>query len=52
LERPDGTLMRDTVTFRSPCGPIGRIVDRLFMREYLRRLIDERGDVLQTALED
>jgi ligand-binding SRPBCC domain-containing protein len=51
LEHPKGTLMRDTVTFRSPFGPIGRIVDRLFMREYMRRLIDERGDVLQASLE-
>ncbi|MCS3843080.1 SRPBCC family protein [Microbacterium sp. AK031] len=48
---PQGTLMRDTITFRSPFGPIGALVDRLFMREYMRRLIDERGAVLATALE-
>lgn len=50
-EHPEGTLMRDTITFRSPFGPIGTLVDRLFMREYLRRLIDERGAVLQASLE-
>ncbi|MGY1550621.1 SRPBCC family protein [Microbacterium sp. A588] len=50
-EHPDGTLMRDTVTFRSPFGPIGALVDRLFLREYMRRLIDERNDALATALE-
>lgn len=50
-EHPDGTLMRDTITFRSPFGPIGALVDRLFMREYMRRLIDERNQVLAQTLE-
>ncbi|MGM7678500.1 SRPBCC family protein [Microbacterium sp. A94] len=50
-EHPDGTLMRDTVAFRSPFGPIGALVDRLFLREYMRRLIDERNDALAAALE-
>lgn len=48
---PQGTLMRDTITFRSPLGPIGRLVDRLFMREYMRRLISERNDVLAAEVE-
>lgn len=50
-EHPQGTLMRDTITFRSPVGPIGRLVDRLFMREYMRRLIDERNQTLARSLE-
>jgi len=50
-EHPDGTLMRDIVTFRSPFGPIGALVDRLFMREYMRRLIEERNDQLTTEVE-
>ena len=50
-EHPEGTLMRDTVTFRSPFGPIGALVDRLFMRKYLRRLIDERNVILATEVE-
>lgn len=48
---PRGTLMRDTVTFRSPLGPIGRVVDRLFMREYMRRLIVERNETLAAEVE-
>lgn len=51
-EHPEGTLMRDTVTFRSPFGPLGTLVDRLVMREYLRRLIAERNDVLAAEVED
>ena len=50
-EHPQGTLMRDTITFRSPFGPLGRLVDRLFMRSYMRRLIDERNEVLASEIE-
>ncbi|WP_144792968.1 SRPBCC family protein [Microbacterium paludicola] len=51
LPHPEGTIMRDTVTFRSPFGPIGTLVDRILMREYLRRLIDDRGAVLAASVE-
>ncbi|WP_194420686.1 SRPBCC family protein [Microbacterium abyssi] len=51
LEHPDGTLMRDTITFHSPFGPLGALVDRLFMREYLRRLIEERNRVMAVSVE-
>lgn len=51
-EHSDGTLMRDTITFRSPFGPIGALVDRAFMRTYLRRLIDERNRILAISVED
>lgn len=50
-KHPRGTLMRDTVTFHSPFGPIGAIVDRLFMREYIRRLIDERNEIVAVSVE-
>lgn len=50
-EHPEGTLMRDTVTFRSPFGPLGRLVDRLFLRSYMRRLIDERNELLAAEIE-
>lgn len=51
IEHPRGTLMRDTVTFRSPFGPVGRLVDALFMREYMRRLIAGRNRALAAAAE-
>lgn len=51
-EHSEGTRMRDTITFRSPFGPIGALIDRLFMREYMRRLIDGRAQVLAEALEN
>ena len=40
------TLMRDEIMFRSPFGPIGRVVDALVMRRHLVRLIQQRGDTL------
>lgn len=43
---PDGTLMRDTITFRSPAGPLGRAVDAAVMRRYLIRVIEERNDAI------
>lgn len=52
VEHPDGTLMRDTITFRSPFGPIGTLVDRLFMRTYMRRLISERNSTLSKTFEE
>lgn len=45
-QHPLGTLMRDTITFRSPLGPLGRAVDALFLRAYVRRLIAERNAAL------
>lgn len=37
-----GTVMIDEVGFRSPLGPLGWLVDRLFMAGYLRRLLERR----------
>ncbi|MDQ0728184.1 SRPBCC family protein [Microbacterium sp. W4I20] len=51
-EHPVGTLMRDTVTFRSPLGPLGRIVDAVVMRRYMRRLIAERNETIAAELEN
>jgi ligand-binding SRPBCC domain-containing protein len=43
FEVRDGrTVMVDTLTFRSPYGPIGWLVDRIFMKRYLQRLLSLR----------
>ncbi len=41
-----GTLMRDTIDFRSPLGPIGRMVDVSVMRRHLIGVITERNDAI------
>lgn len=48
---PDGTLVRDLVTFASPLGVLGRIADRLVVTRYLRRLLEGRADVIKRAAE-
>lgn len=41
-----GTVMRDEIVFRSPFGPLGRLVDALVMKRHLIRLIERRNDSL------
>ncbi|WP_424937164.1 MULTISPECIES: SRPBCC family protein [Bacteria] len=43
----DGTLMRDEITFRSPFGSLGRIVDATIMRRHLVALIEARNDEIE-----
>lgn len=47
----DGTRMRDTLRFRSPLGPLGRVVDAVVMERYLRRLLARRNRRLAAIAE-
>jgi ligand-binding SRPBCC domain-containing protein len=47
----DGTVMTDDVVFRSPLGLLGRVVDVVFMKRYLRRLIITRGEEIRREAE-
>ncbi len=47
----DGTRMIDEVSFAAPGGPFGRIVERLVLRGYLRRLLAARNAVIKAAAE-
>jgi len=47
----EGTLMKDVLTFRSPLGFFGAIVDRLVMTRYLTALLTRRNAIVKTALE-
>ena len=42
-ERDGRTVMTDTVEFASPLGPLGRVVDRLFLTGYMTRLLEARN---------
>jgi hypothetical protein len=46
-----GTEMRDVFTFRSPFGPLGALVDAIFLKRYLRRLMELRNAALKTEAE-
>lgn len=46
-----GTRMREEFRFRSPAGPVGRLVDAAVLRRYLRGLLDRRTCRLATIAE-
>lgn len=50
-ELDGGTLMVDLILFQSPYGPLGRIVDRFILRNYLERLIETRNRLLKAEAE-
>lgn len=52
FETRDGAMvMTDEVTFRSPFGPLGALVDWWFMTGYLRRSSTGRAQALQHEAE-
>ena len=51
VETPPGTQMIDRFEFESPLGILGRIVDRLFLSAYMRRLLVQRNWQLKKLAE-
>jgi ligand-binding SRPBCC domain-containing protein len=52
FEEQDGvTVMTDEVVFRSPLGPLGWLVDHLFMTGYLHRLLAGRCRAIKREAE-
>ena len=49
-ERPDGTLIRDTVLYRMPYGPLGAIAHRILVSRDLERIFDYRRDAVERLL--
>ncbi|MBX9580857.1 MAG: SRPBCC family protein [Gemmataceae bacterium] len=50
-ERAGITVMTDEVSFRSPYGPAGWLVDRLYLAGYLRRLLEGRCRAMKREAE-
>jgi len=48
---PAGTVKKDVFDCASPPGPLGRLVDWLFLERYLRRLLEERNQMLKDLAE-
>ena len=51
LPHATGTLIRDTLIWRSPFGVLGRIVDRLLLAGHLRRVVQKRNARLKAIAE-
>jgi ligand-binding SRPBCC domain-containing protein len=47
----NGTLMRDTIDWESPLGPLGRLADRLFLQRHLRWFLQEKQTRLKALAE-
>jgi hypothetical protein len=46
-----GTEMRDVFRFSAPGGPLGRLVERLVLKRYMTRLLEDRNAAITTAAE-
>jgi ligand-binding SRPBCC domain-containing protein len=47
----NGTLMRDTLRWTSPFGPLGTLADILLLRRHLRKILARRNKRLKALLE-
>lgn len=47
----DGTLMRDTIEWKSPLGFLGRVADRLLVERHLRNFLLKRNRELKRIAE-
>ena len=47
---PDGTLVRDTIRYDLPLGPLGRIANTAFVRRDLERIFDFRHEEVARRL--
>ncbi len=52
LAESPGTRMIDRFEFFSPLGPLGRLVDWIFLRDYLSRFLQERNALIRAAAEE
>lgn len=46
----DGTIVRDTVDYRLPLGPLGELAHRLFVRHDLERVFEYRHEAVERLL--
>jgi ligand-binding SRPBCC domain-containing protein len=46
-----GTIMTDIFAYRAPLGPLGMLVERLFLSRYLHRLLTARAAFLKRHAE-
>jgi ligand-binding SRPBCC domain-containing protein len=46
-----GTLMRDRLQFAAPFGPLGRMAERLVLRNYMLNFLRERDECVRTVAE-
>lgn len=50
-QRGEITIIRDVFDFQSPFGILGRMADRLFLIDYMERLLRARNELIKTVAE-
>ena len=51
ITQEGGTLMRDIFIYKSPFGLLGRIADKLFLKNYMKKLLERRNAVIKEFAE-
>lgn len=47
----ENTIMKDTLHFEAPFGVVGRIVERLVLKSYMRKFLEHRNEELKKIAE-
>lgn len=51
-EKGNATLMVDVFDYKSPYGVLGRLADVLFLKKYMKRLLEKRNRIIKQYAED
>lgn len=52
VESGEGTIMKDTFSYKSPLGFLGIVADKLFLEKYMTRFIANRANELKRIAEN
>jgi ligand-binding SRPBCC domain-containing protein len=52
VEKANGTLMIDTFDYTSPFGVIGKIVDQMFLEQYMKEFLITRNRYIKKIAEE
>jgi ligand-binding SRPBCC domain-containing protein len=52
VEKANGTLMIDTFDYTSPFGVIGKMVDQMFLEQYMKEFLITRNRYIKKIAED
>ncbi|WP_330442203.1 SRPBCC family protein [Flavobacterium sp. C4GT6] len=51
-EKNGVTVMTDVFDYKSPLGLLGKMSDRLFLKQYMKRLLEKRNQTIKEFAED
>ena len=51
-EKNEATIMTDVFDYESPLGLLGKMADGLFLKQYMKRLLEKRNQTIKEFAED